>query len=417
MSVTFELTDRCRCCESGQLVEVLDLGDQPPANCLRLPDEPKPGQVPLALAICNSCATCQLTATVEPAELFSEYVWVTGTASATRAFSEVFSREVLSRWCSIGGNRADLPGLVVEVASNDGTFLVPFLEKGCQVLGVDPARNIAARAVANGIPTVCQFFSETTAASIRHTSGAADIVIARNVIPHVANIHEVVSAIEQLLHEGGLAAIEFHYAGAILRDLQYDSIYHEHLFYFSIETLRSVCSSHGLYAFDLFESPLSGGAMVLLFSKESCSPSERLATESGAELESRLNSLEIWKSFGDQARAHVAVLGSLVSERAEMGSVVGYGASARSSTLLNSAGLTGDQVNVIIDNNELKHGRLTPGSDIPIVSLDDGRSNLSTAASVLLLAWNFEPEIVLDLKREGFEGEVLVPLPGDPRVI
>ncbi len=417
MSVTFELTDRCRCCGSSQLVEVLDLGNQPPANCLRLPGEPKPGQVPLALAICNSCATCQLTATVAPSELFSEYVWVTGTASATRTFSEIFAREVLSRWLLLGGNRAGLPGLVVEVASNDGTFLAPFVEKGCQVLGVDPARNITTHAVANGIPTLCEFFSQSTVDNIRQENGAADIVIARNVIPHVANIHEVVSAIGQLLHEGGLAVVEFHYAGAILRDLQYDSIYHEHLFYFSIETLRSVFLSHGLHAFDVFESPLSGGAMVLLFSKEPCSPSKRLMAESCAESKSRLNSQEVWKSFGNHALSHSKALASMVSDHAEAGPVIGYGASARSSTLLNTAGISGNQLSVIIDRNEIKQGSLTPGSDLPIVSFEDGRAHLTDAKSVLLLAWNFESEIVEDLRREGFEGEVLVPLPGDPRVI
>ena len=417
MSITFELTDRCRCCTSGQLLEVLNLGDQPPANSLRFPDEPDPGKVPLALAYCGTCATCQLTATIEPAELFTNYVWVTGTASATRTFSEVFSQEVLSRWHSLGGSRVDPPGLVVEVASNDGTFLAPFATRGIRVLGVDPARNIVSRAVSNGIPTMCEFFNRTTVESIRRTAGPADIVIARNVIPHVADIHEVVSSVEQLLQEDGLAALEFHYSGAILRDLQYDSIYHEHLFYFSIETLRSVCSAYGLYAFDLFESPLSGGAKVLLLSKGSCSPSEKLVAESTTESETQLNSLEVWKSFGSKARSHAEALAGLVAERAEIGPVVGYGASARSSTLLNSAGISVDQVSVVIDRNELKHGYLTPGSDIPIISFEDGRAFLTTAKSVLLLAWNFESEIVEDLRRGGFEGEILVPLPGGPRVI
>jgi hypothetical protein len=107
----------------------------------------------------------------------------------------------------------------------------------------------------------------------------------------------------------------------------------------------------------------------------------------------------------------------MVSDHAEAGPVIGYGASARSSTLLNTAGISGNQLSVIIDRNEIKQGSLTPGSDLPIVSFEDGRAHLTDAKSVLLLAWNFEPEIVLNLRREGFEGEVLVPLPGDPRVI
>ena len=125
MSTTFELIDRCRCCGSDRLVEVLDLGDQPPANSLRLPAEPRPSRIPLSVVFCDACATCQLTATVNPTELFSDYVWVTGTASTTRAFSEVFCREVLNRWHSDQDKQSKEPGLVVEVASNDGTFLEP----------------------------------------------------------------------------------------------------------------------------------------------------------------------------------------------------------------------------------------------------------------------------------------------------
>ena len=417
MSTTFELIDRCRCCGSDRLVEVLDLGDQPPANSLRLPAEPRPSRIPLSVVFCDSCATCQLTATVNPTELFSDYVWVTGTASTTRAFSEVFCREVLNRWHSDHNNQSKEPGLVVEVASNDGTFLERFKERGWQVLGVDPARNIARRAVAAGIPTVCEFFSPGTVERIRSASGHADVVIARNVIPHVANTHEVLAAIGQLLHGGGLAVIEFHQAEAILRDLQYDSIYHEHVFYFSLETLRSLCLAHDLYAFDVFESPLSGGALVLLLSKESRTPSPQLVAHSRAESEARLNCLETWQSFGSQARSHSAALSRLIAERAEAGPVIGYGASARSSTLLNSAAISGEQVTAVIDRNELKHGCLTPGSDIPIVSFKEGSAFLRTAQSLLLLAWNFESEIVADVRREGFAGEVLVPLPGEPRAI
>ena len=417
MTVDFELIDRCRCCGNDRLEEVLDLGDQPPANSLRLPDEPRPGEVPLVLARCSSCATVQLTATVDPAKLFSDYVWVTGTASATRTFSEVFCREVLSHLETSGSGRPEGQGLVIEVASNDGTFLERFRERGWQVLGIDPARNVVDRAVAAGIPTRCEFFDTETATSISREFGPADIVIARNVVPHVAEIHEVLAGAVQLLHGGGLVAIEFHHAGSILRGLQYDSIYHEHLFYFSQETLRALCASHGLHAFDVLESPLSGGALVLLFAKEQRTPSPQLEECVLSESESKVNLLETWEAFGKAVRVHSESLSHIVADRAKRGTVVGYGASARSATLLNTAGISGEEVQAVIDRNELKHGRLTPGSDIPIVPFEEGLPLLQTAESLLLLAWNFESEIVADVRDEGFEGEILVPLPGELRLI
>ena len=417
MTVDFELIDRCRCCRSDRLEEVLDLGDQPPANSLRLPDEPRPGEVPLVLARCSSCATVQLTATVNPATLFSNYVWVTGTASTTRIFSEVFCREVLSHMETSGRGRPDGPGLVIEVASNDGTFLRRFKERGWRVLGIDPARNIVERAVAAGIPTRCEFFGTETAASISREFGPADIVIARNVVPHVAEIHEVLEGVVQLLHRGGLVAIEFHHAGSILTGLQYDSIYHEHLFYFSPETLGALCASHGLHVFEVFESPLSGGALVMVFAKEQRTPSSRLKECVRSESESKVDLLETWEAFGKAVRVHSESLSQMVAERAKRGTVVGYGASARSATLLNTAGISGEEVQAVIDRNELKHGRLTPGSDIPIVPFEEGLPLLQTAESLLLLAWNFESEIVTDVRDDGFEGEILLPLPGELRLI
>ena len=211
--------------------------------------------------------------------------------------------------------------------------------------------------------------------------------------------------------------IEFHHAGSILKGLQYDSIYHEHLFYFSSETLGNLCASHGLHAFDVFESPLSGGALVLVFAKEERTPSPQLKRCVRSESESKVNSQEVWEEFGKAVRVHSEALSHMVAERAERGIVVGYGASARSATLLNAAGISGQQVQAIIDRNALKHGRLTPGSDIPIIPYEDGRSLLRAADSLILFAWNFESEIVTDVRADGFEGEILIPLPGEPRVI
>lgn len=411
----FELISRCRLCGGDRLDDILDLGEQPPANALRLPTDRPPQAFPLAVVRCGSCATAQLTATVDPVSLFGDYVWVTGTASTTQAFSSDFCRQVLDRWADQHPKMPVDGGLVVEVASNDGTFLKRFQERGWRVLGVDPARNIVTRAVSDGVPTVCDYFNVDVAREISRQS-AADIVIARNVIPHVADIHGVIEGMADVLHDDGLAVIEFHYAGAILDDLQYDSIYHEHLFYFTLETLGPLCASYGLVPFDVTESPISGGALVLFLSKAGRQRTDALNRFIQSESTNRINSLESWREFAGASRSHAEALASQVVQLSREGAVVGYGASARSSTLLNASGVTSEHIEAVIDRNELKHGHLMPGSDIPIVSYDDGRSLLKEADSLVLLAWNFETEIVADLRSEGFEGGILVPLPREPRV-
>ncbi len=411
----FELISRCRLCGGDRLEEILDLGEQPPANALRLPADSRPQAFPLALVRCESCATAQLTVTVDPVLLFDNYVWVTGTASTTRAFSSDFCQHVLERYTDQDFEIPEGGGLVVEVASNDGTFLKRFQEFGWQVLGVDPARNIAARAVGGGVPTICDYFTVNVARDI-HRRSPADIVLARNVIPHVADIHGVIEGMAGVLHDDGLAVIEFHYAGAILDDLQYDSIYHEHLCYFTLETLGPLCASYGLVPFDVTESPISGGALVLFLSKAGRKPTDALTRFTDRESTNRVNSSESWHNFAEASMAHSKALASQVVQLSDEGAVVGYGASARSSTLLNSAGLTSEHIRAIIDRNEIKHGHLMPGSDIPVVSYDNGMGMLKEVDSLVLLAWNFEVEIVNDLRSEGFEGGILVPLPREPRM-
>src|SRR5258708_10774542 len=172
--------DRCRICGSRSIAPVLDLGAQPPANSLRRDRAEKLPIFPLIICRCDQCGTIQLTETISPALLFEHYVWVTGTSGVAREYSKIFCERLTSR---------SKPGqlFVLEVASNDGTFLKRFRDRGDRVLGVDPARNIAAMAEADGVPTVAEFFGLAQAEAITEQHGHADAVFARNVIPHVAN--------------------------------------------------------------------------------------------------------------------------------------------------------------------------------------------------------------------------------------
>ncbi len=412
----YEIVTRCRICGSRDLIEVLDLGAQPLANHFRLPSNPGPEPVPLKLCHCQSCKTAQITATVRPEELFRNYLWVTGTSIAARSYSETFVDRIARVLAGLNRLTETRPRFVVEIASNDGTFLRRFQERGWRVLGVEPVDTIAESAVGSGVPTIAAFFDAKVAEHLFENHGPADVVVAKHFV-HVAEIHSVIEGLATLAGERGIVVIEVHSAEVILQDLHYDSIYHEHLFYFSLETLSGLCHMHGLYPFEVFQSPTSGGSLTVYLSRQRHLSSGRL--EKAVDREHRLgtNGCRRWLAFAEAAVEHATTLKRVVGRHSVDRNVIGYGASARSSTMLNFARITSSEVAAVIDQNDLKHGRLTPGTDIPIVSPEVGMQELGPADSVLLSAWNFEDEIVAQLRSSGFRGDIIVPLPREVRVI
>lgn len=400
----------CRVCGSASLELLLDLGVQPPANSLRKHATDPVPTVPLRLCRCDECGTVQLTETVEPTFLFQQYVWVTGTSRTALEYSQDFCRRLRQRISRPS------PFFVVEVASNDGTFLRRFQEQGDRVLGIDPAENIAAEARAAGIPTWASFFDERVADRVVLEHGLADAVFARNVLPHVPDPLGILRGMAYCVVDDGVVAVEFHQADAILEELHYDSIYHEHLFYHSLATMEQLLRRAGLFAFDLATSPISGGSLVVYCSKSRRPESRELTARREREVVAGTNTLDRWRMFSRQCVAHSHALRAMVEEFLASGAkIIGYGASARSSTLLNFCGIDHRHLLAIADRSPHKHGLLTPGTDIRV--LPPAEALALGPDTVLLLAWNFRDEILDDLRQGGFRGRVIVPLPGDPRVL
>lgn len=400
----------CRLCGSARIRPFLDLGTQPAANSLRDSLDEKLPVFPLVLCRCAQCTTIQLTVTVKPELLFKQYVWVTGTSSTAKTYANDFYDE--------SSRRIEAKSkFVVEVASNDGTFLSVFKNKGFRVLGVDPAKNIAKIANERGIVTWPDFFGNKLATAIMDKKGAADFVFARNVVPHAANVSDVVAGMKTCLGKTGVGAVEFHYAKAIVDGLHYDSIYHEHLFYYSLKSILYLLGLHGLVAFDVIESPISGGSLVLYFTQKN-NPrgiSKRLKNKIREEEKSGLADKKTWDRFARDCRSHKKMLVKLIRrEKSRNRRLIGYGASARSSTLLNFCGINRSSLECIADQNPLKQGKWTAGTDIPIVSPQE--AFLRKPDVVVLLAWNFKDEILALIKNTyRFKGRVIVPLPNDPQ--
>lgn len=399
----------CRICESKSIKEFLDLGDQPYANSLlKHPDE-KEKFYPLSLSYCLNCSLVQLNHTAAPKELFSNYLWVTATSSTARNYAKEFCNNVIARI------KNSKESYILEIASNDGTFLLPFIKKGYRVLGVDPAQNIVNVANSNGIPTECEFFGISSARRIKKKFGMTKAIIARNVLPHVANAHDFVKGISMCLEDDGLLILEVHYAKKIFQELHYDSIYHEHLCYFTIKSMEKLLNLYNFFIEDIETSPISGGSLVIYLRKNKVKESPAVKDYKSAEREIKLDTYKSWLNFAGRVKKHKEKLLSILNKNKNK-TIVGYGASARSSTLLNYCGIGTKQILTIADQNPLKQGLYTAGTHIQIKSPDDVMKK--NPHVVVILAWNFKNEIMKILKdKYKYTGNYIVPLPNNPKVI
>lgn len=400
----------CRVCESSGIRDFFDLGKQPLANSLlkNLDDEEE--FYPLALSQCPDCKLVQLNYTVDPEVLFSNYVWITGSSKSVYAYAETFYKELAKR------NELNKESYVLEIASNDGTFLKPFIRDGFKVLGIDPAKNVADLAEKNGIPTKCIFWNKENAEILAKETGKANIIFARNVLPHVANTRDFVEGISISLAENGTAVIEVHYARIILEELHYDSIYHEHLCYFTFKSLEKLLNDFGLYVFDIMKSPISGGSMVLYAKKGKVEEKQIVASYREDEFKNKINDELNWQSFAKRSFEHRGKLLQILNrEKLQNERLIGWGASARSSTLLNFCGIGPEIIPIVADSTAFKRGLYTAGTHILIEKWETAMAN--NPDTVFIMAWNFAKEIMEILKNQfNFKGKCIIPFPNEPRV-
>jgi SAM-dependent methyltransferase len=405
--------DACRACGADGLVEILDLGETPLANRLLLPDrasEPEP-RLPLRVAFCGGCTLVQLLHTVSPEVLFGEYLYLSSFSDEAVDHARRHAEELVAALGLGSGS------LVVEAASNDGYLLQWFQRAGVPVLGIEPARNVARLANERGIPTRARFFGLECARELRAEGLVADVVLGNNVLAHVPDPGGFVEGAALLLREGGIVEFEFPYVGALVEGLEYDTIYHEHLGYFSAHAVEALFRRRGLVFTDVRRLPIHGGSLRVTGAREADAAGRARVERLLAEERGRgMTSVGYYAEFGERVAALRAQLVELLAGiRAAGGRIAAYGASAKGSTLLNTCGIDGELLDYVVDRSAVKQGLLTPGTHLPIHPPE--RLLQDMPGHVLLLTWNFAGEILeqqAEYRRRG--GRFILPLP-EPRVV
>ncbi|MEE2777198.1 MAG: class I SAM-dependent methyltransferase [Acidobacteriota bacterium] len=403
----------CRFC-GAQLEHVLvDLGMSPLANSFRREDELLDMEPtwPLRVYVCQRCFLVQLPEFASPEHIFSDYAYFSGYSDTWLRHVEAYAGQMCERL------ELDEASLVIEVASNDGCLLRFFQKRGVPVLGIEPASNVAAAAVADGVPTRVEFFGSACASGLAEEGRTADLLLGNNVLAHVPDLNDFVAGLGIVLGPQGVLTLEFPHLARLIEENQFDTIYHEHFSYLSLGTVKQVLEAQGLRVFDVQELPTHGGSLRV-FACHSASghpAAESVAALEAAEAAAGLDSLDGYRGFGERvAETKRKLLAELVAIRDRGETIVAYGAAAKGNTLLNYCGIGVDFIDYAVDRNPEKQGRFLPGSVIPVRSPE---AVLETRPDWLfILPWNLVDEITEQMAviRE-WGGRFLTAIP-EPRV-
>jgi SAM-dependent methyltransferase len=400
-----ELT--CRFCRAPLSQVVVDLGSSPPANSLIGPADPEPPSFPLCVYVCQRCHLVQLPQYQTAAEIFSDYLYLASYSTSWTEHVRSYAGMARQRFGLNSGS------FVVEIASNDGALLKHFVEAGVPALGIEPAANVAALAVAAGVPTLSEFFGAALAARLASDGKRADLLVANNVLAHVPDINDFVEGIKLALKPAGVATLEFPHLLRLIERTEFDTIYHEHFSYLSLSCAQAILASHGLMIFDVDELSTHGGSLriyaALAESRPAIAPA--CARIAGEEQDAGLNGIQAYEAFAQRVHAaKQSFLEFLKTAAAQGKSIAGYGAPAKAVTLLNYCGVGVDRIPYTVDRNPLKQGKLIPGARIPIFPPE--KIMQTRPDYVVIFPWNIRDEVVAQMSGiRAWGGRFVVPIP------
>ena len=413
MENEYQTRDDCRLCASKDLVEAFRLNPTPPANEFvpagtggEIPDQTR---IPLYLVSCRQCGHVQLPVVVDPERLFRNYVYVSGTSPVFVDHFRRYAEDMIRRLEMAPGD------LVVEIGSNDGTLLRFFKDAGMRVLGVDPAKDIAARASAAGVETWPEFFTQEVAQRIVGQRGHAMLVLANNVFAHADDLHGIAAGVKQLLDSRGIFSFEVSYLPDVIEKTLFDTIYHEHLSYHSVGPLLRFFQSVGMSLRDAQRVDTHGGSLRGIAVPHK---GDTLVTKEVTDLLAYENALRL--TPGNRApfldlEVRVKTLRDglhqfLAQAKADGKRVAGFGAPAKATTLMHHFGLGASDLEFIVDDSPLKQGLFTPGKHVPVLPSSAIRE--LKPDYLVVLAWNFADSIIA--KNQAFRdagGKFVVPIP------
>lgn len=385
----------CRFCGSNITRTFVDLGVSPLANSY-VPIE-KEWQMepffPLHAYVCEKCFLVQLMEYESPQNIFSDYAYFSSWSSSWLAHAKSYVNYMTERF------EMKSESLVVEIASNDGYLLQYFKKRGIQVLGVDPAANVAKTAIENGIPTEVDFFGTEKAKDMISRGIKADLMVANNVLAHVPNINDFVAGFDALLKDDGVITFEFPHILNLIEQVQFDTIYHEHFSYLSLSVVDKIMKFHNLRVFDVQELSTHGGSLRVFV----CHGNAKHATCSGVaeilekEDRAKLNSVDGYAGFSAKVQElKRSILSFVIEKKTDAARIAAYGAPAKGNTLLNYCGIRTDFVDFTVDKNPEKQKTLLPGSHIPV--LDPKEIFLRKPDYLIILPWNLRDEISKEMR-------------------
>ncbi len=399
----------CRFCSAALRHTFVDLGMSPLCESFLTREQLNQMEpfYPLHAQVCDRCFLVQVEEYVGPERIFSEYAYFSSFSTAWLAHAKSYVDMITGR-LGLGPN-----SYVVELGSNDGYLLRNFVAKGIPALGVEPAANVAAAAIEQGVPTTTRLFGRQTAEELVAERGRADLIIGNNVLAQVSDLNGFVAGMKILLKPQGVITMEFPHLLRLMDENQFDTIYHEHFSYFSFLTAERIFARHGLTLFDVEELWTHGGSLrIYACHTEGSRPilprvEQLLAREQAA----GLDRIEKYALFTEQVQeTKRRLLEFLIGAKRAGKTIVGYGAPGKGNTLLNYCGVRTDFLDYTVDRNPYKHGRFLPGTHIPIFEPD--KIKQTRPDYVLILPWNLKDEVMAQLAEiRTWGGQFVIPIP------